>query len=673
MNDPKEAPPPRRRVLLIGWDGADWGILNELMDAGRMPHLSRLVGEGVMGNLASLAPCLSPMLWTSVATGKTADKHGILGFVEPAAEGLGIIPSRSTTRRCKALWNLLGEHGLHSCVLAWPVSDPVEPISGVYLSERVLDTLAARPENIRALPEGFVHPERLTPTVSDLRFHPCELSPGNLRDMIPTIGEIDLTADDRPARLARHFARCVTVHSVATQVMETEPWDLFAVYYEMLDHVGHDFMSYRAPQMAGVADEDHRHYRQVVDAVHEFHDQMLGRLLELAGAGTTVILLSDHGFQAGARRPAYRPFPGHGVASEGAEWHRPLGVLAMRGPDLKRDERIYGSSLLDLAPTVLALFGLPTGSDMDGRVLTRAFERAPEVRTIPTWETEPRPGGQAPPVADMEAQAVAVHQLVALGYLTADAVTGSQAAVQAQREANFNLAVVHLHHGRPALALPLFESLCEAEPLQARYELARLHALSRLNRSAEVLVHIARLEALGLGTAALDLLAAPALAATGQEARAMERWERAVERAPTDPVGHLMTGHHHRARSRRDVAEACYRRALALDPDLAEAHSGLAQIELDRGDFANALEHVLASVRLVFWNPQAQFCLAQALEGLGEFPRARVAYEHALSQAPGFGEARYRFAKLLENAGETLLAAEHRRIAFGLAPAAGPG
>ena len=134
-----------------------------------------------------------------------------------------------------------------------------------------------------------------------------------------------------------------------------------------------------------------------------------------------------------------------------------------------------------------------------------------------------------------------------------------------------------------------------------------------------------------------------------------------------------MAGHHHRARGRRDGAEACYRCALALDPDLAEAHSGLAQIALDLCDFASALEHVLASVRLVFWNPQAQFCLAQALEGLGEFPRARVAYEHALSQAPGFGEARYRFAKLLENAGETLVAAEHRRIAFGLAPAAGPG
>lgn len=663
---------PRRRVLLIGWDGADWGILNELMDTGRMPHLSRLVNEGVIGNLASLVPCLSPMLWTSVATGKTADKHGILGFVEPAAEGLGIIPSRSTSRRCKALWNLLGEHGLRSCVMAWPVSDPVETIPGVYLSERVLDTLALRPESISMLPEGFVHPARLTPAVADLRLHPCELSPGILRDMIPTIGELDLSADDRPARLARHFARCVTVHSVATQVMATEPWDLFAVYYEMLDHVGHDFMSYRAPQMAGVADEDHRHYRHVVDAVHEFHDQMLGRLLELAGDGTTVILLSDHGFQSGARRPPYRPFTGHGVAPEGAEWHRPLGVLAMRGPDLKRDQRIYGSSLLDLAPTVLALFGLPTGCDMDGRVLAGAFERAPVVRTLPTWETQAQPLEEAPPVTDMETHAIAVRQLVALGYLAADAVAGSQAAVQAQREANFNLAMVHLHHGRPALALPLVEGLCEAVPLQTRYELARLHALSRLGRSAEVLAHTARLEALGLGSAELDLLAASALAASGQDARAVERWERVAERAPTNPVVCLMTGHHHQTRGRHDVAETCYRRAVALDPDLAEAHSGLAQLALDRGDFASALEHVLVSVRLVFWNPQAQFCLARALEGLGEFSRARLAYEHALTQAPGFGDARLRFAKLLENTGEILAAAEHRRIAFGLAPAAAP-
>ena len=89
---------PRRRVLVIGWDGADWEVATPLIKAGRMPHLAKLVSEGASGNHATLRPCLTPMLWTSVATGYTADRHGILGFVEPSATGDGVVPSRSTSR-----------------------------------------------------------------------------------------------------------------------------------------------------------------------------------------------------------------------------------------------------------------------------------------------------------------------------------------------------------------------------------------------------------------------------------------------------------------------------------------------------------------------------------------------------------------------------------------------
>ena len=58
-----------------------------------MPTLDAFINRGVMGNLATLQPILSPMLWNSVATGKFADKHGIHGFIEPdpvngAARGL---------------------------------------------------------------------------------------------------------------------------------------------------------------------------------------------------------------------------------------------------------------------------------------------------------------------------------------------------------------------------------------------------------------------------------------------------------------------------------------------------------------------------------------------------------------------------------------------------------
>ena len=71
------------RVLLIGWDAADWKVIRPLLEAGQMPNLARLMAEGVHGNLATIYPALSPMLWTSIATGKRAYKHGIHGFTEP--------------------------------------------------------------------------------------------------------------------------------------------------------------------------------------------------------------------------------------------------------------------------------------------------------------------------------------------------------------------------------------------------------------------------------------------------------------------------------------------------------------------------------------------------------------------------------------------------------------
>ena len=108
-----------RRVLLIGWDAADWHLIHPLMEAGRMPVLQRLVEAGTSGKIATLQPILSPILWNSIATGKRADKHGILGFVEPSPDGQSVRPVSSTSRRAKALWNILSQQGLRSNVVNW--------------------------------------------------------------------------------------------------------------------------------------------------------------------------------------------------------------------------------------------------------------------------------------------------------------------------------------------------------------------------------------------------------------------------------------------------------------------------------------------------------------------------------------------------------------------------
>ena len=77
------------RVLLVGWDAADWKVIRPLLAAGEMPHLAGLMARGVHGNHSTIYPALSPALWTSIATGKRPPKHGVLGFSEPPADGRG--------------------------------------------------------------------------------------------------------------------------------------------------------------------------------------------------------------------------------------------------------------------------------------------------------------------------------------------------------------------------------------------------------------------------------------------------------------------------------------------------------------------------------------------------------------------------------------------------------
>ena len=121
---------PNRRVLLVGWDAADWQIIHPLLDAGLLPNLERLINGGTMGNLASLSPMLSPMLWTSIATGKRAYGHGVRGFIEPLPDRSGVRPVGARTRKCKALWNILSQSEHNSVVCGWQASHPAEPIQG---------------------------------------------------------------------------------------------------------------------------------------------------------------------------------------------------------------------------------------------------------------------------------------------------------------------------------------------------------------------------------------------------------------------------------------------------------------------------------------------------------------------------------------------------------------
>jgi predicted AlkP superfamily phosphohydrolase/phosphomutase len=100
-----------KRLLLVGWDAADWKVIDPLLARGEMPHLASVIENGVRGNLATIYPPLSPMLWTSLATGKRPPVHGILGFSEPSEDGLSVRPISNLGRKTKALWKIVNQNG----------------------------------------------------------------------------------------------------------------------------------------------------------------------------------------------------------------------------------------------------------------------------------------------------------------------------------------------------------------------------------------------------------------------------------------------------------------------------------------------------------------------------------------------------------------------------------
>ena len=474
--------PLAKKVLLIGWDAADWKVINPLLDQGLMPTLDDFINHGVMGNLATLRPILSPMLWNSIATGKRANKHGIHGFMEPDTQNGGIRPVSSTSRKVKAIWNILTQRGFKTHVLGWFAGHPAEPINGVSISD--LYPYATAPHDQPwPLPPGAVHPESLRDTFAELRMHPADVTEAAILPWIPRASEIDQEKDKGLMSFAKILSENCSIHNAATWILQNEPWDFMAVYYNGIDHFCHGFMHYHPPRMDGIPEDRFEIYKGVVNGAYRFHDMMLETLLNLAGPDATVLLVSDHGFHSDHLRPRGIPAEPAGPAIQ----HRPFGIVCMKGPHVQQDERIYGATLLDVTPTILTLFGLPVGADMDGRVLVQAFEEPPQVTRIPSWEQELGECGMHPADLRMDpaaAQAV-LQQFVALGYIQPPSEDQSKAVASAIREANYNLSRDYLDCGRADDALPLLEELAKNDPKQSRFQMHLAQCYLALNRRAD--------------------------------------------------------------------------------------------------------------------------------------------------------------------------------------------
>ena len=628
-------PPPASgrpvRLLILGWDGADWDLIDPLLDSGTLPNLAGLLARGCRAPLASLEPRLSPLLWTTAVTGVTPDRHGILNFVEPSPDGQGLRLASSTSRRCRALWNLLQLSGLRSHVVNWYATHPAEPINGVMLSNQFFQ--ASEP------PAQSLHPAVRHSEWMQARQAAVGATAATRARILPDPALLRQPEDKALSQaLGAAAERAETIHQLSLPLAAHNDWDSLLVFHEWIDVASHHAMAYAPPLQPHISARQQRLFGGVIEAVYREQDRMLGELLAAAGdlgpdGDLNVILLSDHGFKHGASRPKLSGVAlGDDRAEQEASWHRPFGILALAGPGIRPGAQTPAASLLDITPTALALLGLPAGADMDGRVLHELLQADP-LAPIPSWELLSGAAGEhsAELRLDPFEAHEAVKQLIDLGYLAALPPGQAVRVAFVRRETAFNCAVVLARSGRGAEAIPWLEPLVEQQPRQPRYALLLVECLLA---SGEPRAALGQAEAFLQRQplcGAMRLQQVQALLALDQQEEARELLPLIC---PGSAAEHLNLAEVH-AQLRQPQAAADHYRAALADAGLAiPAHLGLARLALAAGQAEQAAEHCLDAQALSLRVPEAHLLLALCLAWLEMPQEAALSCGHALALQP---------------------------------------
>lgn len=651
------------KVLLIGWDAADWEHINPLLEQGMLPTLESFLNQGVMGNLATLQPILSPMLWNSIATGKHAHKHGVYGFIEKDPHNGGARPYTSYSRKVRAIWNILHHEGYRCNVINWWASHPAEPINGCIVTNAMNGVKFDPSKRQIQAARGTIHPESKSNFYARFKVFPNELDAQHILPFMPKAAEVDQDNDSRLDNLAQVIAETVTTHAVGTAVMESEPWDFMAVYYTGIDHFSHAFMQYHPPRLSRIPVKDFELFKDVVVGAYRFHDMMLERLLQLAGPDTTVILCSDHGFQSREMRPMGTPREPAGPAV----WHRRYGIIAAKGPGIKKDERIYGASLVDITPTILTLFGLPVGADMDGRPLVEIFDKEPEIRSIPSWEAvEGDFGGHKSETklgAD-EAKEL-MQQFVALGYIDDPGDDKEKQADDADVEAKYNLARNLEWLGFARKAIGLMEELVAHRPWESRfiYALAAAYLSAGYVLQADKLLR-ATFDFTKTRNPQVRLLWARTRLALGDSETGMAVLRDFESMPKMNPGLPSKLAEIYMRERRYDDALRMFEKAIEQHAENPEAYQAMSTIYLRKGMLQECVDAALAAVGLVYRLPKAHFNLGVALARSGDSDRAIVALETAARFAPKMVNAHRMLAAIYRSMRKDEAAAKrHRELA----------
>lgn len=398
-----EAPPapPKPKVLFLGLDGATWTVMGPMIERGELPTFRKVMEQGAsMPRFETISSTLSPVVWTSVATGRTPEDHGVISFTTDLPNGQRI-PVTSSQRRARAIWEVASRRGVSVGVTGWWASWPAEEVNGYDITDH------ANPAFSELLIQDKTYWTASAQDLAQLKrdFYPLDIGPvlarhWMTREQFPfddlqrrggfTNTQMDVLRaapwNDRAVYpwLKTFYRIDYPLFLVGMDLMKERPTDLWMLYLRGSDAVQHYGWDLVEPERFAKPINNVARDRGLVQGVYRYLDTFLAEILKAQPEGSWLIIASDHGAEASpeAQNPATLKRPGeHSTTAK--------GILFISGPGVKKGYQIQKGSPYDLMPTMAWLLGLPLSQELAGHPLTEAFEedfvRSLPMQTVPSY------------------------------------------------------------------------------------------------------------------------------------------------------------------------------------------------------------------------------------------------------------------------------------------------
>jgi predicted AlkP superfamily phosphohydrolase/phosphomutase len=259
-----------KRALVVGWDGADWDVLDPLLAAGELPALQALADRGRRGVSRSCLPSHSWAAWPTFLTGRDPGGHGVFDILEYRPGVTRRLPVSSRSILAPTWPERLSEAGKTSLVVNVPLTYPPAEIRGVVIAGGVI-------------PPGSTYS------------HPGDVG---ARLGWPINRGSWTTFRDRPVALVEDLEEITQLRGEAMRtLLEEQPWDAACVVFVSPDRAQHCLLEYVHPGHPAYSDASRSPVAERVRDLYRLLDRELAALVERTDDDDLVVLMSDHGHQ----------------------------------------------------------------------------------------------------------------------------------------------------------------------------------------------------------------------------------------------------------------------------------------------------------------------------------------------------------------------------------------